>query len=257
VPKHHSHLTTEQFSAFLDQQLSVQEQSACQVHLDTCELCQQQLADLQQTVLLVRALPRVPVPRSFVLPVEATIQSAVVAGEKASTPQTAKPIHNRVLVLPRYVRTTMRIASSLVAVLGLFFILSGLLTIVSPKAETSQGSTPFEIRTKIRIPNSSPNTHQVQPLAGASASSPDVPQPQALVGAAASSSNTSQPRLPAGPANLQRSDHLSSTSQQQLLTSFFNLSTPEGHLSIGLLLLIAGIVSVIVITRLVDPSPHK
>jgi hypothetical protein len=257
VPKHHSHLTTEQFSAFLDQQLSVQEQSTCQAHLSTCELCQQQLAELQQTVLLVRALPRVPVPRSFVLPVEATIQSATIAEEEASTPQTAKPIHNRVLVLPRYVRTTMRIASSLVAVLGLFFILSGLLTIVSPKAETSRLSTPFEISTKIRAPYPSPNTHQVQPLAGAAASSPNVPHPQILVGAAASSSNASQPQLPAGPANPQTSDHLSSSPQQQLLISFFNLSTPEGHLSIGLLLFIAGIVSVILITRLVDPSPHR
>jgi anti-sigma factor RsiW len=263
VPKNHSHLTTEQFSALLDQQLSAQEQSLCQAHLTTCDSCQQQLAELQQTVLLVRGLPQAPLPRSFVLPIESTTQNIAVTEQDTSTPQIARLVHNRGLRLPRYIHTTMRITSALVAILGLFFTLSGLLTIVLPNAENSRVASSFVISRKIRVPASSPKTNQVQPLTGTAASSPHVPQAPILAGQAASSSNiplpqsftgtapstssNSHPELPAGPANAQTSGPSPSTPQQISLSS---LGTPEGHLSLGLLLFIAGIVSSIVFTRL-------
>lgn len=267
MPKHLSHLTTEQLSAFLDQQLSAQEQSLCQTHLTVCDSCQQQLAELQQTVLLVRALPQVPLPRSFVLPIESTIHNTAVAGQEASPPSTARLAHQRIVILPRYVHTTMRVTSALVAVLGLFFIFSGLLTIVSPNTITSQKPNSFLVSQKIHVPYSSPTTKQAQPFAGSAASSANAPQPQQSVGASAPSSNVSppqalvegatpvsnafQPEPQAAPAaNAQTSGSLPSTPQQQPTISFFDLGTPEGHLSLGLLLLIAGIVSIIVFTRL-------
>lgn len=273
MPKHHSHLTTEQFSTLLDQQLSAQEQTLCQRHLTTCDSCQHQLAELQQTVLLVRALPRAPLPRSFVLPIEATIQNTARTGPHATTPQIARLAHNRILILPRYVYTTTRIASTLVAVLGLFFILSGLLTIVSPNAGTSQVATSFVVSRKFHVSDSSPNTKQVQPPEGAApllpnapqrqkfvnntASSPNVSPPQAFAGAAPPVYNASHPEPPAKPANTQQSGPLPSASQQQPTISFIDLGTSEGHLSLGLLLFIVGIVSVIVFTKLGKPAREK
>ena len=257
MPPHNSHLTTEQFSAFLDQQLSAQEQSTYQTHLNTCDFCKQQLAELQQTVLLVRTLPRAPLPRSFILPVASTRPSEVGAGKEDATPKIARQAHNRILVLPSYAHTTMRIASTLVAVLGLFFILSGLLTMVSPAGYTltvipSGLSTPLQTRTKAQIPNSSPDTPQPQSFAGAAGgaapSSDNAQQPSQRV--AASSPNAPQPQPSAGAANEQASGSSSSTSQQPPLMLLFDLGTPQGHLDIGLLLLIVGIVSVIVFTKL-------
>jgi len=258
VPPHNSHLTTEQFSAFLDQQLSAQEQSTCQTHLNSCDFCKQQLAELQQTVLLVRALPRAPLPRSFVLPVASTRPSEVGAGEEDATPKIARQARHRILVLSSYARTTMRIASTLVAVLGLFFILSGLLTMASPTGYTltvipSGLSTPLQTRTKAQIPNSSPDTPQPQSFAaGAAPSSNNAQQPSQRV--AASLPNAPQPQPSGGTANEQASGSASSTSQQPPLISpilpFFDLGTTKGHLGIGLVLLIVGIVSVIVFTKL-------
>ena len=255
MPPHNSHLTTEQFSAFLDQQLSAQEQSTCQTHLNTCDFCKQQLAELQQTVLLVRALPRAPLPRSFVLPATSTRPSEVGAAKEDATPKRARQAHNRILVLPS-ARTTMRIVSTLVAVLGLFFILSGLLTMVSPAGYTlivipSGSNAPLQIRTKAQTPNSSSDTPQPQSFAtgaGVASLSNNDQNPSQRV--AASSPHAPQPQPSAGAANEQVSGSSSSTSQQPPFMLFFDLGTPQGHLDIGLLLLIVGIVSVIVFTKL-------
>ena len=252
MPLHNSHLTTEQFSAFLDQQLSAQEQSTCQTHLNTCDLCKQQLAELQQTVLLVRALPRAPLPRSFVLPVASTRPSEVGTGKEDTTPKRARQAHHRLLVLPSS-RTTMRIVSTLVAVLGLFFILSGLLMMVSPAGYTltvipSGLNAPLQTRTKAQIPNSLPDTPQPQSFAagagaaGVAPSSNNHQNPSQRV--AVSSPNAPQPQPSAGAANEQAPGASSSTSHQPPLLSsiqpFFDPATPQGHVDIGLLLLITG-----------------
>ena len=39
----------------------------CRVHLQECALCQSEAESLRQTIMLVQALPRVPVPRAFTL----------------------------------------------------------------------------------------------------------------------------------------------------------------------------------------------
>lgn len=66
------HLTIEQLSVFLDQELSAQEQANCQTHLDGCEACRNELMGLRQTVALLRALRPVELPREFLLPVDQT-----------------------------------------------------------------------------------------------------------------------------------------------------------------------------------------
>jgi hypothetical protein len=273
VPKNSSHLTTEQLSAFLDQQLPTQEQSLCQAHLTTCDSCQQQLAQLQQTVFLMRALPRAPLPRSFVLPIESTIQNTAVAEQDTYPSQRARLAYNRLFLFPSYVRTTMRVASTLVAVLGLFFILSGSLTMVSSNIGKSQIASSSLISRKIHITNGSPNSDQVQPFTESKYPSPNVPQPQDLTRKITSSSNlaspqistgtfpsapnTSQPKLPAMPANTQAASSSPSTSQPQLLISLLNPGTPEGHLSLGLLLFITGFASFLALTRLGKQAREK
>jgi hypothetical protein len=227
MPQHTSHLTTEQLSAFLDQQLSAQEQSTCQAHLNTCQHCQQRLTELEQTVLLVRALPQVSLPRSFVLPIESTTQSKVLAMAGNTAPKKARQAHNRLLRLPS-TRTTMRITSTLVAVLGLFFILSGLLPIAFPNRATPLVSVPSS--TIVHVQNPLPTTLLLQKFVAAV-----PPSPQHPLGAAALSSK---------PVRKQTPSHVPGISQQ-----FFDPSTPEGNLSIGLLLLILGTVSAICFTK--------
>ena len=241
MPQHTSHLTTEQISIFLDQQLSAQEQSTCQTHLNTCQHCQQQLTELEQTVLLVRSLPQVPLPRSFVLPTASTAQSQGLTIKGKTASKTARQARNRILTFPR-ARTTMRIASALVAVLGLFFTLSGLLTIIFPNTANFLVSAPSSKIVQVRIPLPTPLPYGIfvgakPPLMGA--------EPP-LVGAAPPPDTQSKGEATPSPNKVQRQtpSHVSGTYQQ-----FFDPSTPEGHLSIGLLLLILGAVSVIYFTK--------
>lgn len=62
-----THLHIEQLSAYLDGQVRPDERRRIEAHLAACEACRRELAGLRQTVALVRALPRVPVPRAFTL----------------------------------------------------------------------------------------------------------------------------------------------------------------------------------------------
>ena len=244
VPSHLSHLTTRQFSAFLDQQLAAPEQSTCQTHLNTCASCQHQLIELQQTVLLVRALPQAPLPRSFMLSAE------VLAGEKADAPlNLVRQAHNRIIVFPSYIHSTMRIASTLVATLGLFFMLSGALAIELPIAEMPLVSTPFAIHVKVKEPSSSSSnpsfTSRPAPLTPPARLS-DVP---VTTGDFAISARLSDVPVTTGRSvKTYQPNSSPNTSQQQPLLSlvrpFFNVDTLQGHLSIGLLLFIVGMMSV-------------
>ena len=57
----------EQLSAYLDGELSPQEQGAVSQHLAACNACQWQFDTLQQTVQWARELPTIPVPRVFAI----------------------------------------------------------------------------------------------------------------------------------------------------------------------------------------------
>ncbi|GCE13836.1 hypothetical protein [Tengunoibacter tsumagoiensis] len=136
------HLTTEQLSAFLDHQLIDEELTECKAHVDTCGQCQQELADLRQTVSLLRALPQPVLPRSFVLPTTTAV--APLSVQKTSTIVSLEEKRSRRGLTG--VVTAMRVASSLVAVIGICFILSGLLlpaTSVHTMASTSTASQTY------------------------------------------------------------------------------------------------------------------
>jgi anti-sigma factor RsiW len=94
----------ERLSAYLDGQLTLQEQAAVDEHVATCEACRWDLATLQQTVQWTRELPTVPVPRVFTIPVEA---------------QPERPARRRWRLVP-----VLQGATALVALL-LFFVVAG------------------------------------------------------------------------------------------------------------------------------------
>ena len=98
-------------------------------HLASCQQCQQELAELRQTVNLLRALPQPALPRSFVLPAGIT----QITPERPNA-QLEPNIHvlrstNSSLQRARTHTSTGRrvlsLAGTLAAVVGILFILSG------------------------------------------------------------------------------------------------------------------------------------
>lgn len=114
------HLTIEQLSAFLDRQLSSQELAECDAHVQHCQQCQGLLADLRLTTGLLRGLPPPELPRSFVLPTPIAEERPV----RLVTPMTRREGRSR----QNYLRRAVRVMSTIAAVVGLFFLLSGLFT---------------------------------------------------------------------------------------------------------------------------------
>ncbi len=119
------HLTTEQLSAYIDKQLSAQEQAAYAAHLQSCAQCQQALVGLQQTVALLRALPQPSLPRSFTLPAGASYLQERPSLQALPTAP-APHLTTRQTAWQRYMRGSLRAVSTIAAVLGLIFLLSGL-----------------------------------------------------------------------------------------------------------------------------------
>jgi len=66
-PSQGAHIDGELLSAYLDGQVKPDEVRRVEAHLGTCPACQSKLASLRQTVTMLHALPRVPVPRAFTL----------------------------------------------------------------------------------------------------------------------------------------------------------------------------------------------
>lgn len=132
------HLTTEQLSAFLDGQLSTEEQAQYNAHIERCPQCQGTLADLRRTVVLLRAMPQPSLPRSFALPAGVTYlqEPAVRQGETTRTPARRR--------WPYYMQRSLRAMSTIAAVIGFIFLLSGVLPMLVHNGgamSTSSGST--------------------------------------------------------------------------------------------------------------------
>ena len=62
-----AHIGTELLSAYLDGQVTAAERDRVTAHLQECALCQSEAESLRQTIVLLQALPRIPVPRAFTL----------------------------------------------------------------------------------------------------------------------------------------------------------------------------------------------
>ncbi len=135
--KHDEHLTTEQLSASFDKQLSPQEQAVFDAHISTCQQCQNKLSDLRLTAALLHALPEEEVPRSFVLPGNVSI----IPDRTIRQDTTFTTIPQRHRTQKSVLRRSIRVVSTLAAVLALFFIISGILPFIYSGAGNSASTT--------------------------------------------------------------------------------------------------------------------
>ena len=70
----------ESLSAYIDEELSAQEEARLERHLQQCQACTESLSTLHKTVALVKELPAVPAPRSFaVRPAPVRARSRITA----------------------------------------------------------------------------------------------------------------------------------------------------------------------------------
>lgn len=115
------HLTTEELSALLDEQLSDQERTAFEAHLATCEQCRGMLNDMRQMAALLHALPAPELPRSFALPLDTKFTPADEPVLADAPIQLATRRNQKRSRLPLVLRTLSTVA----AVVGLVFLLSG------------------------------------------------------------------------------------------------------------------------------------
>jgi anti-sigma factor RsiW len=247
VAQEKRHLTTEQLSILLDGEVTAEEQAEWEAHLSTCAQCQQEQAGLRQTVMLLHALPQPPLPRSFMLSMES---AAPVAGFMAVPASSAAPApipirrQTQARRLNPYVRGVLRTMSTLAAIIGIVFFLSGVLPTLgiytTTASTTSSGSAS---NPHIYAPS---NTGHKMPAVGTkipSAQQADTPN---TASATATPSQVLQPQPP-GDQSGSGGAHGSSFSGSMLL--FFDLSAPGTRLGLGLTLLILGLMGFVLFRR--------
>jgi Putative zinc-finger len=233
------HPTTEQLSAFLDKQLTPQEQAFFDAHLQSCQRCQGVLGELRRTVALLHAIPQPQLPRSFTL--------------TAGTPRipTTRPQQRR--VLPYTLQRTMRTVSTLAAAVAVIFILSGLLTNYHLNAgeSTSTGApvnTTYGSSNGSTHPSTGPNVTHASPTTGNT--------PKAAASPIINGHLTGTPMAPSAtttPTPAATSKSASSVkgvpTNPPTLPPFLDISQPEGRLTLGALLLLLSIIGIIATRR--------
>ena len=237
MAKQEQHLTTARLSAFIDGQLSPEEQAQTEAHLHTCTVCQQQLTELRQTVALLHALPQPKLPRSFMLPIaEPTIEPRIPSTARPLAPIT--PLRRR-NTWPAYAANVVRYASGLAALIGIVFLLSGLFgtTIgVSSGSGTSTTSTSGSSSntTATHAPGQTP--HITTPLVPGNTYQGVTPSPTPTQqGQSMTSANQNEP--------VQQNPF-------QVFLTLFTVSMAGTRTIIGVVLVVLGIIGFIVVRRL-------
>ncbi|HEX9132488.1 MAG TPA: zf-HC2 domain-containing protein [Ktedonobacteraceae bacterium] len=233
---HDKHLTTEQLSAFFDQQLASEEQAAFDVHMSTCQQCQRSLADLRLTVALLRAMPEEEVPRSFVLP--GALAPVPVRTIRQDTPIT--PVAKKQQARINTLRRSVRVLSALAAVLALLFIVSGLLsplhfganesaTTAAPASSYGSANTPHTVVSTPNLQNTDGARHQEG--AASTTPTPVTTQTPGPTGTATTKTSTATP-----------------TDQGPTVLPAIDFNQPVVRISLGVLLLALSII-VLIVTR--------
>jgi hypothetical protein len=233
------HLTTEQLSASFDKQLSPQEQAIFDAHISTCQQCQNKLSDLRLTAALLHALPEEEVPHSFVLPSSISI----VPDRTIRQDTTFTPVPQKQRTQVSMLRRTIRVVSTLAAVLALFFIISGMLPLIyhgggSSTSNASSNSSYGEAST-VHPAVSTPGVQQsnrVPPPVGAAATTPPTVTAHSLTPTGTATTKTS-------------SDHSANQGPSLTVPPAIDLSQPVVRLGIGVLVLVVSIIGLIVTRR--------
>lgn len=228
------HLTTEELSAFLDRRLSPTEQEACKAHLESCQQCQRALASLQQTVSLLRAMPQPIAPRSFTLSPDVTyLQEPAARQVEPTNPATR---HR----WPYYAQRSLRVLSTIAAVIGFFFLLSGVLPLLHSgggMATSTSSASP-----------SGPNSHTQ--ATHSTATLDREKQATANAVKSAGTPGTSQPgSTPAVAVKTPPAQNSNNTHKQIQAPPIIDLNIPLARQELGLALLIIGIIGVLITRR--------
>jgi anti-sigma factor RsiW len=232
------HLTTEQLSALLDRQLSAEERAASNAHLESCQQCQRALASLRQTVALLRSMPQPAVPRSFALSTGVTyLQDAPPRqAEPANAPSQRR--------WPYYMRRSLRALSTIAAVIGFFFLLSGVL----PMLLHGGGAT-----TTTTMAPSSGNATQPQFAATKSAATTGPAKPTANDKTTTPGLKPQLGKTPAvvagSPAAQDHQNNRPLTKQVQPAPPVIDLNEPLVRQGVGFMLLVLGIVGFLLTRR--------
>jgi len=215
------HLTTAQLSAYLDEELTRNELALCAAHLQVCPQCQAVLADLRVTSLLLRGLPQIEVPRSFVLSPALTVLPTTPGRHRARG------------MRPVALRRPLRVFSTLAAVVGLLFML-----LASPALLPTAAS-----------PTGSASAPVLSSAAGNRANTPPASGTRSAVSAG---SVTQQARATARVQGQQSPAAAGSGTTFGLQTDqpvVLDPAQPAGQLEIGALLLALGILGLVLTRR--------
>ena len=235
MAKQDRHLTTARLSAFIDRQLSAEEQAQTEEHLRTCELCQQQLAELRQMVTLLHALPQPKLPRSFTLPVAETTLAPRTNNSSVRPLAPITPLHQR-RGMPASIGGAIRVISTLAAVIGIIFLLSGLFgtVILLPRGGVGSASTANSGGVaSTSTPQRATIPHFVTPDSTKISGQDITPSPTTAPSVTSPNTTNNQPQQP----------------NQSQLTVFDILGSPWGRAIIGLVLVVVGIIGFVVVGR--------
>lgn len=239
MAKQDRHPTIEQLSAYLDGQLSSGELSECDAHVETCQQCQRTLAELRETVALLHALPEPTLPRSFILPADMAVGRLAPVQPLPPASLHATP---RRRAWPSYVRGIVRTVSTIAAVIGIVFFLSGLIGIAPAGggAITASGSVQTHAPTAGQQDEASTPSRYAQ----SRSATPGTPMP--TPGATPANEYTKSP--PKGPhPTVQQTNW---PNPLQFLLQVFDVSTPGGRVLLGSVLLIVGLAGFVFFRRL-------
>ena len=237
---HDGHLTTEQLSASFDKQLSPQEQAIFDAHMSTCQQCKLNLADLRLTVALLHAIPEEKVPHSFVLSGGLT----TVPDRTIRQDTTLTPIPQRQRTHNSTLRRSIRVVSTLAAVLALFFIISGIL----PLTYVGTGSS-ASTATSNSSSGEASSVHSAVTTPGIHATTTVRPQEAAAKGATTTPTPVPTHTLtPNGTATTKASSG-TTKDQGSTVPPVLDPGQPAGRLSLGVLLLALSIIGLIITRR--------
>jgi hypothetical protein len=240
VAKQDRHPTIEQLSAYLDGQLSSQELSTWDTHLNTCQECQQTLAELRETVALLHALPQPTLPRSFMLPAD-----SVLTRPAPVQPSTPIPLHAapRRRAWSSSMRSMVRTVSAIAAILGVVFLLSGIIGIAPSRGGTTSTSSSAQSQA---APASGQQGGAMTPSIYGQRKSP-TPGTSARTPAATSGNHPNEmPPKGATPTFAQTNQ----PNPWQFLIHVFDVSTPGGRALLGGVLLVVGLAGFVFFRRL-------
>jgi len=239
VAKQDRHPTIEQLSAYLDGQFSSEELSIWHTHLNTCQECQQTLAELRKAVALLQALPQPTLPRSFTLPADSVVTRLAPVQSLTPIPLHAAP---RRQAWSSYMRGMVRTVSTIAALVGIVLLLSGLVGI----APSRGGATTASSSARSYAPATEQQGRALTPsIYGPHKSPPPGTSEATPATASGNSPHGTQPKS-ANPTFAQTNQ----SNPWQFLLHVFDVSTPGGRALLGTVLLIVALAGFVFFRRL-------